>query len=101
MLRFTVAGVVRGRNRGVRRALRRRRVATLTVYFLADMRRTARASTGFCRTLEDARAILIGDEVVAKFGNYLVGNALTSVIAGAATEGGGLLSISPTRCCSA
>jgi predicted PurR-regulated permease PerM len=31
------------------------------------------------------RAILIGDEVVAKFGDYVFGNVLTSLVAGVAT----------------
>ncbi len=60
-------------------------VAMLTVYFLADMRRIR---AGFYQLIPNSRrprAILIGDELVAKFGNYLVGNVTTSVIAGAAT----------------
>jgi predicted PurR-regulated permease PerM len=61
-------------------------VATLTVYFVSDMRRIR---AGFYRLMPNSRrprAILIGDEVVAKFGNYLLGNMLTSAIAGAATS---------------
>jgi len=60
-------------------------VAMLTVYFLADMRRIR---AGFYRLMPNSRrprAILIGDAVVAKFGAYLFGNVLTSVIAGLAT----------------
>jgi predicted PurR-regulated permease PerM len=57
----------------------------LTVYFMVDMRRIR---MGFYRLVPNSRrprAILIGDEVVAKLGDYVFGNLLTSFIAGLAT----------------
>jgi predicted PurR-regulated permease PerM len=60
-------------------------VLVMMVYFLADMPRI-RAS--FYRCLPNSRrprAILIGDEIAAKLGDYLLGNVVTSLIAGAAT----------------
>lgn len=83
--RFTVAGVLKTGTEVFGVLSHVGVVAMLTVYFLADMRRIR---AGFYRLLPNSRrprAILIGDEVVAKFGNYLFGNVLTSVIAGAAT----------------
>ena len=83
--RFTVAGVLKTGTEVFGVLSHVGVVAMLAVYFLADMRRIR---AGFYRLLPNSRrprAILIGDEVVAKFGNYLFGNVLTSVIAGAAT----------------
>ena len=60
-------------------------VAVLTVYFLADMRRIRATMYRFVPNSRRPRAILIGDEVMAKFGDYVFGNVLTSLIAGAAT----------------
>ena len=60
-------------------------VAVLTVYFLADMRRIRATLYRFFPNSHRPRAILLGDEMIAKFGDYLYGNVLTSVIAGAAT----------------
>jgi predicted PurR-regulated permease PerM len=60
-------------------------VAVLTVYFLADMRRIRATMYRFVPNSRRPRAILIGDEVMAKFGEYVFGNVLTSLIAGAAT----------------
>ena len=60
-------------------------VAVLTVYFLADMRRIRATVYRFVPNSRRPRAILIGDEVMAKFGDYVFGNVLTSLIAGAAT----------------
>ena len=60
-------------------------VAVLTVYFLADMRRIRVTVYRFVPNSRRPRAILIGDEVMAKFGDYVFGNILTSLIAGAAT----------------
>jgi predicted PurR-regulated permease PerM len=61
-------------------------VAVLTVYFLADMRRIRATMYRFVPNSRRPRAILIGDEVMAKFGDYVFGNVLTSLIAGAATS---------------
>ena len=60
-------------------------VAVLTVYFLADMRRIRATMYRFVPNSRRPRAILIGDEVMAKVGDYVFGNVLTSLIAGAAT----------------
>ena len=60
-------------------------VVVLTVYFLVDM---PRIRTNLYRMVPHSRrprAILIGDEVFAKVGAYVLGNVLISVIAGAAT----------------
>ena len=60
-------------------------VIVLTVYFLVDM---PRIRTNLYRLVPHSRrprAILIGDEVFAKVGAYVLGNVLISVIAGAAT----------------
>lgn len=62
-------------------------VAVLTVYFLADMRRIRATMYRFVPNSRRPRAILIGDEVMAKVGDYVFGNVLTSLIAGAATFG--------------
>jgi predicted PurR-regulated permease PerM len=60
-------------------------VIVLTVYFLVDM---PRIRTNLYRLVPHSRrprTILIGDEVFAKVGAYVLGNVLISVIAGAAT----------------
>ncbi|WP_231996883.1 AI-2E family transporter [Mycobacterium scrofulaceum] len=60
-------------------------VAVLTVYFLAELPRIRSTMYRLVPKSRRPRAILIGDEVMAKFGDYVFGNVLTSVIAGAAT----------------
>lgn len=60
-------------------------VAVLTVYFLADMRRIRTTLHRLVPRSRRPRAILLGDEVLAKVGAYVLGNVATSVIAGAAT----------------
>ncbi len=60
-------------------------VAVLTVYFLADIPRIRATVYRFVPNSRRPRAILIGDEVLAKVGDYVFGNVLTSLIAGAAT----------------
>ena len=60
-------------------------VAVMTVYFLADMRRIRATLYRFVPNSRRPRAILIGDEMMAKVGDYVFGNVLTSVIAGVAT----------------
>lgn len=83
--RFTFAGIIRTGSQVFGALSHVGIVVMLTVYFLADMRRIR---AGFYRLMPNSRrprAILIGDEVVAKFGAYLFGNVLTSVVAGAAT----------------
>jgi predicted PurR-regulated permease PerM len=60
-------------------------VIVLTVYFLADMPRIRTALYRLIPHTRRPRAILIGDEVFAKVGAYVLGNVLISVITGAAT----------------
>jgi predicted PurR-regulated permease PerM len=60
-------------------------VAVLTVYFLADMPRIRATLYRLVPGSRRPRAILLGDEVLAKVGYYVLGNVATSVIAGAAT----------------
>lgn len=60
-------------------------VAVLTVYFLAELPRIRSTVYRLVPMSRRPRAILIGDEVMAKFGDYVFGNVLTSVIAGVAT----------------
>ncbi|WP_410667966.1 AI-2E family transporter [Amycolatopsis sp. cmx-4-68] len=62
-------------------------VIVLTIYFLADLPRIRR---GFYRLVPHSRrprVILIGDEIFAKVGGYVLGNALISLIAGTVTYG--------------
>ena len=60
-------------------------VVVLTVYFLVDMPRIRTNLYRMVPHTRRPRAILIGDEVFAKVGAYVLGNVLISVIAGAAT----------------
>jgi predicted PurR-regulated permease PerM len=60
-------------------------VIVLTVYFLVDMPRIRTNLYRLVPHTRRPRAILIGDEVFAKVGAYVLGNVLISVIAGAGT----------------
>jgi predicted PurR-regulated permease PerM len=60
-------------------------VLILMSYFLADLPRLRRALLRLVPASRRPRTILIGDEIFAKIGAYLLGNALLSLIAGAAT----------------
>jgi predicted PurR-regulated permease PerM len=60
-------------------------VVVLTVYFLVDMPRIRTTLYRLVPHSRRPRAILIGDEVFAKVGAYVLGNVLISVIAGVAT----------------
>jgi predicted PurR-regulated permease PerM len=60
-------------------------VIVLTVYFLGDMPRIRTTLYRLVPGSRRPRAILIGDQVFAKVGAYVLGNVLTSVIAGVAT----------------
>ena len=60
-------------------------VIVLTVYFVVDMPRIRTALYRLVPHTRRPRAILIGDEVFAKVGAYVLGNVLISVITGAAT----------------
>jgi hypothetical protein len=53
-------------------------VAVLTVYFLADMRRIRTTLYRLVPRSRRPRAILLGDEVLAKVGAYFLGNVATS-----------------------
>jgi predicted PurR-regulated permease PerM len=60
-------------------------VIVLTVYFVVEMPRIRTALYRLVPHTRRPRAILIGDEVFAKVGAYVLGNVLISVITGAAT----------------
>jgi predicted PurR-regulated permease PerM len=60
-------------------------VIVLTVYFLVDMPRIRTTLYRLVPSSRRPRAILIGDEVFAKVGAYVLGNVLISVITGVAT----------------
>lgn len=60
-------------------------VVVLTVYFLIDMPRIRTTLYRLIPHSRRPRAILIGDEVFAKVGAYVLGNVLISVIAAAGT----------------
>lgn len=57
----------------------------LTLYFLADMPRIRTTIYRLIPHTRRPRAILIGDEVFAKVGAYVLGNVLISLLLGAAT----------------
>jgi predicted PurR-regulated permease PerM len=60
-------------------------VVVLTIYFLIDLPRIRTFLYRLVPHSRRPRAILIGDEVFAKVGAYLLGNVIISLIAGAAT----------------
>lgn len=60
-------------------------VVVLTVYFLIDLPRIRTFLYRLVPHSRRPRAILIGDQVFAKVGAYLLGNLVISLIAGAAT----------------
>lgn len=60
-------------------------VIVLTVYFLVDFPRIRETLYRLVPQTRRPRAILIGDEVFAKVGAYVLGNVAISVIAAAAT----------------
>jgi predicted PurR-regulated permease PerM len=60
-------------------------VIVLTVYFLAGLPRIKLFLYRLAPRSRRPRVILIGDEIFTKVGSYLLGNALTSLIAGAGT----------------
>jgi predicted PurR-regulated permease PerM len=60
-------------------------VAVLSVYFLASMPKTKLFAYRLVPHSRRARAILIGDEIFTKVGGYVLGNVITSLIAGAGT----------------
>lgn len=60
-------------------------LVVLTVYFVADLPRIRAAGYRLVPASRRPRAILIGDEIFAKVGGYVLGNLLISVIAGVLT----------------
>jgi len=60
-------------------------VAVMSVYFLADLPRTKLFFYRLVPHSRRPRAILIGDEIFTKVGGYVLGNVITSFIAGAGT----------------
>jgi predicted PurR-regulated permease PerM len=60
-------------------------VIVLTIYFLADMPRIRANLYRLVPHSRRPRAILLGDEVFAKVGGYVLGNLLISLIAGVLT----------------
>jgi predicted PurR-regulated permease PerM len=61
-------------------------VIVLTVYFLIDMPRIRTTMYRLVPHTRRPRVILLGDQMFAKVGAYVLGNVATSVIAGAATS---------------
>lgn len=57
-------------------------VLVLTIYFLADFPRLRATIYRFVPHTRRPRAILIGDEIFAKVGSYVLGNVVISIIAG-------------------
>jgi len=60
-------------------------VVVLTVYFLADLPRIRTAAYRLVPASRRPRAILLGDEIFAKVGGYVLGNVLISLISGVLT----------------
>jgi predicted PurR-regulated permease PerM len=60
-------------------------VLVLSVYFLASLPATKLFAYRLVPHSRRSRVILIGDEILAKVGGYMLGNILTSVIAGVGT----------------
>ncbi len=60
-------------------------VAVLVIYFLADLPRIKLFGYRLAPHTRRARVILIGDEILSRVGGFLLGNLLTSVIAGLGT----------------
>jgi predicted PurR-regulated permease PerM len=60
-------------------------VAVLTIYFLAGMPHIRLFAYRLAPQSRRARVILIGDEIFTKVGGYVLGNFLTSAIAGVGT----------------
>ncbi len=60
-------------------------ITVLSIYFLAGLPRIKVFAYRLVPHSRRPRTILIGDEILAKVGGYVLGNVLTSVIAGAGT----------------
>jgi predicted PurR-regulated permease PerM len=57
-------------------------VVVLTIYFLADMPRLRRSIYRVVPASRRPRAILLGDDIFTSIGGFVLGNVLTSLIAG-------------------
>jgi predicted PurR-regulated permease PerM len=62
-------------------------VAVMSIYFLVGMPRTKLFLYRLVPRSRRTRAILIGDEIFTKVGGYVLGNVITSFIAGGGTFG--------------
>jgi predicted PurR-regulated permease PerM len=60
-------------------------VVILSVYLLADLPRVKRGLYRFAPNSRRARMVLLTDEIVSRIGGYVLGNVLTSFIAGVGT----------------
>jgi predicted PurR-regulated permease PerM len=60
-------------------------VLVLTIYLLSDMPRIRRLIYRLVPRSRRPRAILLGDEIFGKVGGYVLGNLITSLIAGVGT----------------
>jgi predicted PurR-regulated permease PerM len=60
-------------------------VSILAIYLLADLPRVKRGLYQFAPKSRRARVVLLTDEVMIRIGGYVLGNLLTSVIAGIGT----------------
>jgi predicted PurR-regulated permease PerM len=60
-------------------------VVVLTVYFLAALPGMRRAAYRLAPASRRPRAVLLGDAICVRFGGYVLGNVVISVITGAAT----------------
>jgi len=60
-------------------------VAVLAVYFLISMERTKLFAYRLIPQSRRDRAVVIGEEIFTKVGGYVLGNVITSLIAGAGT----------------
>jgi predicted PurR-regulated permease PerM len=60
-------------------------VAALTIYFVADLPRIRRGLYRLVPHSRRPRVILIGDEIFAKVGAYVLGNVVISLVAGVCT----------------
>ena len=76
-------------------------VVILAVYLLADLPRVKRGIYRFAPKSRRARMVLLTDEILVRIGGYVLGNLLTSFIAGSAPGFGHSRSAFRTRCCSA
>ena len=74
-------------------------VVVLTAYFLADFAHIRSSIYRLAPNSRRPRTILIGDEIFAKVGGYVLGNLLISLITAVLTFVGWWPSTSPTRCC--